>query len=104
MTPRLDRTNLSSRLSLERLAAGALEPALASFLWDALAGIPPERIKDRESFDVADRLGLVWVWHGRVRVSQPSSTPCTRQRTGTASCRDTDKLLAHPPTPVLRTY
>ena len=68
---RLDRTNLSSRLSLERLAAGALDPALASFLWDALTGIPPERIKDRESFDVADRLGLVWVWHGRVRVSQP---------------------------------
>ena len=51
--------------------SGGLEPALASFLWDALAGIPPERIKDRASFDVADRLGLVWVWHGRVRVSQP---------------------------------
>ncbi|HEV2122084.1 MAG TPA: hypothetical protein VGW38_04820 [Chloroflexota bacterium] len=42
-----DRTNLSSRLSLERLAAGALDPALASFLWDPLSGIAPERIKDR---------------------------------------------------------
>lgn len=68
---RLDRTELPRRLSLERLRADSLDAKLASFLWDALAGIPPERIKDREAFDVADRLGLVWVWHGRVRVSQP---------------------------------
>ncbi len=68
---RLDRTELPSRLSLERLTAGEMDPVLASFLWDALAGIAPERIKDRETFDTADRLGLVWVWHGRVRVSQP---------------------------------
>ncbi len=68
---RLEGTELSSRLSLERLTAGEMDPKLARFLWAALAGILPERIKDREAYDAADRLGLIWGWQGRVRVSQP---------------------------------
>ncbi len=68
---RLDRMELESRLSLERLARGPLDPKLAFFVWEALRGISPERITDREAFDVADRLGLIWVWQNRVRVSQP---------------------------------
>jgi hypothetical protein len=56
---RLDRTRLDSRLTLERLSAGELWPELAHFIWAALDGIAPERIKDRDTFGVADRLGLV---------------------------------------------
>ncbi len=61
---RLEGTELSSRLSLERLTAGEMDPKLARFLWTALAGIVPERIKDHEACDVADRLGLIWGWQG----------------------------------------
>jgi hypothetical protein len=38
---------------------------------DPHVGIPPPTIKDDETFDVADRLGLVQGWQGRIRVSQP---------------------------------
>lgn len=68
---RLDRTRLNSRLTLERLSAGELWPELAHFIWAALDGIAPERITDRDTFGVADRLGLVWGSRGRIRVSQP---------------------------------
>jgi hypothetical protein len=70
-TTALDRTELGSRLIIERLTAGELDPTLARFVWEATAGIPPHTIKDDETFDVADRLGLVQGWQGRIRVSQP---------------------------------
>lgn len=83
---RLEVTELSSRLSLERLTAGEMDPTMARFLWAALEGIVPERIKDHEACDAADRLGLIWGWQGRIRVSQPvdfSLYPAThRGRTG----------------------
>ncbi len=68
---RLDLTELGSRLSIERLTAGELDLKLARFVWAATAGIPPHMIKDHETFDAADRLGLVHGWQGRIRVSQP---------------------------------
>lgn len=68
---RLDRTELGSRLIMERLTAGELDPTLARFVWAATAGIAPHMIKDLETFDAADRLGLVHRWQGRIRVSQP---------------------------------
>lgn len=68
---RLDRTELGSRLIIERLTAGELDPVLARFVWEAMAGIAPHTIKDDETFDVADRLGLVQGWYGRIRISQP---------------------------------
>ena len=68
---RLDRTELGSRLIMERLTAGELDPTLARFVWEATAGIAPHTIKDDETFDVADRLGLVQGWYGRIRISQP---------------------------------
>ena len=80
--------------SLERLRADTLDAKFASFLWDALAGLPPERIKYREAFDVADRLGLVWVWHGRVRVSQPGRVRVVSATIATASRRANDKTVA----------
>ena len=101
---RLDRTDLSSRLSLERLTAGELDPVLASFLWDALVGIAPERIRDRETFDSADRLGSCGYGTAGSASASRLSTPCTRQRTGTAARLATDKLLAHPLTRPLRTH
>lgn len=36
-----------------------------------LTGIAPHTIKDDEIFDIADRLGLVMGWYGRIRISQP---------------------------------
>ena len=68
---RLDRTQLADRLTLERLTAGELDPTRARFVWAATAGIAPHRITDHETFDVADRLGLVEGTYGRIRVSQP---------------------------------
>jgi len=67
---RLDRTELSGRLILERLTAGSVDPTLARFVWAALDGIAPEKIQDREVCDAADRLGLTWGWQGRIRVSE----------------------------------
>ncbi len=103
---RLEGTELSSRLSLERLTAGEMDPKLARFLWTALAGIVPERIKDHEACDVADRLGLIWGWQGRVRVSQPvefSLYPATHRRC-TGPDPATDKSLAHLLTRSLRIH
>ncbi len=51
--------------------AGVLGARLRSSFGRLYAGSRRERITDREAFDVADRLGLIWVWQNRVRVSQP---------------------------------
>ncbi|MDQ4005308.1 MAG: hypothetical protein M3135_03280, partial [Actinomycetota bacterium] len=67
---RFERTEADARLSLERLSAPELDAKLAAFLWDALGGIVPDRVKDEEAFDLADRLGLITGWYGRIRVSQ----------------------------------
>ncbi len=55
---RLDQTEFAGRLSLERLTAGELDPKPARFLWAALEGVVPEKIKDRDTCAVADRLGF----------------------------------------------
>lgn len=67
---RFERTKPDARLGLERLTAPEPDAKLAAFIWDALGGIVPDRVKDQEAFDVADRLGLITGWYGRIRVSQ----------------------------------
>lgn len=67
---RFERTRPDARLALERLTATELDPLLAAFLWDALGGIVPDRVKDLEALEVADRVGLITGWYGRIRVSQ----------------------------------
>ena len=68
---RLTRTDLRTRYSLERLAAGDLDPKLAAVIWNALAGFIPDTTKDIESLETADRLGLTCVRLGRIRVTDP---------------------------------
>lgn len=67
---RFERTNPGARLGLERMTAPQLDQKLGAFIWDALGGVVPDRIKDLEAFEVADGLGLVTGWYGRIRVSQ----------------------------------
>lgn len=67
---RFERTEPAARLDLQRLTAPDLDPKLAAFIWDALAGIVPARVKDQEALELADRLGLIVGWYGRIRVSQ----------------------------------
>ena len=68
---RLGRTDLQSRSSLERLAAGDPDPKLATLIWNALAGFVPDRTTDFESLATADRLGLICGRQGRIRVTDP---------------------------------
>lgn len=68
---RLERTEYPSRVSLERLTDRFdLDSNFAAFIWEAMAGIPPERIPDPETLRVANRRGLVMGWQGRLRVSE----------------------------------
>ena len=66
---RLKRTDLPTRRSLERLAAGDPDRKLATLIWNALGGFVPERTTDFESLEIADRLGLTCGRQGRIRVT-----------------------------------
>lgn len=68
---RLKRTDLRTRHSLGRLTAGDPDPKLATVIWNALTGFAPETTNDIQSLETADRLGLTYERHGRIRVTDP---------------------------------
>jgi len=101
---RLTRTDLRTRYSLERLAAGDLDPKLAAVIWNALAGFIPDTTKDIESLETADRLGLTCVRLGRIRVTDPVRYSLNPTRTPLTPPGRDDKLIAHPLTRLLRKH
>lgn len=51
---RFERTEPAARLGLQRLTAPELDPKLATYVWDALGGIAPARLKGQDALELAD--------------------------------------------------